>query len=299
LIATDLGLALSMLAGSILAGLLCTGSRGRRLLGLLAGASTLVPPWFASPSIVRGLFCLGAAMAAMRAVDLFRDRRFYPAARRIGHMLSPVDSRLLHDAPSSFDGKAFAVALAWLAASGAGLWIASLAGRVAVPADWIVRWLGGLLWVYGFVAALWAGLGGFYRLVGFTTPALHRNPIASRSVRELWGERWSLSVGRWLDANLFKPFARWGHPRVGLVAAFFASAALHAYAVLCGIGTAMALVMLAYFLVQGLLVLLERLLGVQRWSHAAAHAWLLSVMILTSPLFVEPALQTLGVASGR
>ena len=83
------------------------------------------------------------------------------------------------------------------------------------------------------------------------------------------------------------------------MAAFFASAALHAYAVLCGIGTAMALVMLAYFLVQGLLVLLERLLGVQRWSHAAAHAWLLSVMILTSPLFVEPALQTLGVASGR
>ena len=40
-------------------------------------------------------------------------------------------------------------------------------------------------------------------------------------------------------------------------------------------------------------------LGAPPEVRGAAHAWLLTVMILTSPLFVEPALQTIGIAPGR
>jgi hypothetical protein len=239
-------------------------------------------------------------MAVMRAVDLFRDRRSHPVAQRIWHMFSPADSRLLHHAPRSFDGRALGAAIAWLATSLVGLGGACLAAQAPSPASWLLRWMGGLLCAYGFVEALWSGTTGLYRLAGFTTPVLHDNPVASRSVRQLWGERWSRPVNIWIHANVFKPCVRRGFPRAGLVAGFLTSAVLHAYAIFVGIGAGMALVMLAYFFVQGLLVLLERPLGVQRWSGVAAHAWVLTVMVLTSPLFVEPFLQCVGIPpSGR
>ena len=258
-------------------------------------ASMLIPPWFAGPSLVRGLLCLGSAMGVMRAVDLYRDCHPQPATRRIWHMFSAADSRLLHRAPASFEGRTLGITVAWLAASAAGLWLANAAGQLATPWSWILRWFGGLVCVYSFVETLWSGATAAYRLAGFTTPVLHDNPIASRSVRELWGERWSRPVNIWIHANVFKPCVRRGFPRVGLVAGFFASAALHAYAILVGGGTLMALMMLAYFLVQGLLVLVERLLGVQRWTPVAAHAWVLGVMLPTSPLFVEPFLRCVGI----
>ena len=296
LIVDDIAALGALVAAGLLAGLLCTGSKRRRLLGLLVAASTLIPPWFAGPSLIRGLLCLGSAMGVMRAVDLYRDRRPQPAARRIWHMFSAADSRLLHVAPSLVDGRTLGVAALWVAASAAGLWIASTAGNLAAPWSWALRWFGGLLCVYAFVEGLWSGAAGAYRLAGFTTPVLHDNPIASRSVRELWGERWSRPVNIWIHANVFKPCVRRGFPRTGLVAGFFASAALHAYAILVGGGALMALTMLAYFLVQGLLVLIEGILGVRRWKPVAAHAWVLGVMLPTSPLFVEPFLRCVGIS---
>ncbi len=298
-IVDDIVATAAIVAAAMTAGVLCSGSTPRRLGGLAAALMTLVPPWFAAPSVVRGLLCLGAAMAIMRAVDLFRDRRLMPLARRVWHMFSAADSRLLHHAPSSFDGRSLGAALAWLIASAVGLWLASVAGHLPSsagrPAVLGLRWFGGLLCVYAFVEMLWSGATGAYRLLGFTAPVLHAHPIVSRSVRELWGERWSRPVNLWLHANVFKPCARRGHARVGLVASFLTSAALHAYAILVGIGGLMALTMLAYFFVQGLLVLLERILGVSRWRAPAAHVWVVGVMFLTSPLFVEPFLRCVGI----
>jgi hypothetical protein len=46
-------------------------------------------------------------------------------------------------------------------------------------------------------------------------------------------------------------------------------------------------------LVQGLFALIEIPLGVKRWSPAAAHAWVIVLMVTTSPLFCEPFLHVL------
>ena len=216
------------------------------------------------------------------------------------HVVSPVDSRRLQRAPPAFDRPLLrpGPGLAWwLALRGPG-W-ARARGCETLPslAGWVVRWIGGLVAIYAFVEALWRTVQSYYALAGFATPVLHDHPTLSRSVRELWGERWARPVSAWLHANVLKPLARRGLPRVGLGAAFLGSAVLHAYAVLACAGWIMALSMLAYFLVQGFLVILERILGVQRWSVPAAHAWVLGVMILTSPLFIEPFLRTVGIAA--
>jgi hypothetical protein len=271
---------------------------GRRLVALLVGSTALLPAWFSEPRILRAFFCLAGALVVLRVVDLFRDHRPYSAARRIWHVASPVDSRSLRRVPRAFDGRAFGRAAASSAAIAGGLWLAFEAARLPSPAHWVVRWTGGLVSIYALVELIWSGLRTIYGLAGFATPLLHDHPALSRSVRELWGERWARPVSAWLHANVLKPLARRGLPRVGLAASFLGSAVLHAYAILACAGPIMALSMLVYFLVQALLVLVERVIGVQRWSRAFAHVWVFSVMILTSPLFIEPFLRTVGFMPG-
>jgi hypothetical protein len=299
LLVKDLLVALSLATIGVLAAALCTGSTWRRLLGVAVGCSALLPAWFAEPRTSRALFCLAGALVVLRVVDLSRDHRPYSAARRVWHVASPVDSRRLRRVPRAFDGRAFGRTAASSAAIVAGLWLAFAAARLPSPADWVVRWTGGLVSVYALVETIWSGLRGLYGLAGFATPLLHDHPVLSRSVRELWGDRWARPVSAWLHANILKPLTRRGLPRIGLAASFLGSAVLHAYAILACAGPLMALSMLAYFLVQALLVLLERILGVQRWSGAAAHAWVIGVMILTSPLFIEPYLQTIPIGPSR
>jgi membrane bound O-acyltransferase family protein len=291
---SDLLVAASLVTLGLVAAALCAGTPGRRLFGLLLGFMALVPPWFAEPRTIRAFFCLVGAMVLFRVMDLFRDHRPRSAARRIWHVVSPVDSRRLQHAPHRFDARSIGGAIAWGAVMAGGLWIAFSGARLPSPASWVVRWAGGLVAAYALVETIWGSVRGLYALAGLATPVLHDHPALSRSVRELWGERWARPVSALLQANILKPLARRGLPRVGLAAAFLGSAALHAYAILACAGPIMALSMLAYFLVQGLLVLLERPLGVSRWSPPAAHAWVIGVMILPSPLFTEPFLRAVG-----
>ena len=83
--------------------------------------------------------------------------------------------------------------------------------------------------------------------------------------------------------------------RLGLVAAFTVSALLHAYLVVVSVDIEMALVMFAYFMLQALFVLFEMKTRMQTRPALVRRAWTLSVMIATSPMFVEPALQAIGV----
>jgi D-alanyl-lipoteichoic acid acyltransferase DltB (MBOAT superfamily) len=114
-------------------------------------------------------------------------------------------------------------------------------------------------------------------------------------VQEFWGERWNRTVSLWLAETFFRPLARRRHPVLGGAAAFLASAVLHAYIAWVAVSWAMALVMLAYFLAQAVVIGLERVLGVRSWSAAAGHAWAIAWLVGLSPLFLEPALCAFGV----
>ena len=124
---------------------------------------------------------------------------------------------------------------------------------------------------------------------------LGRNGVRARTVAEFWGKRWNRAVGEWLGEFVFAPLARCGHPALGLMSAFVASALVHAWLAAVALGELRAaLSIAAYFVVQGGAVLVERRLGVRAWPPAVARAWTALVVAGPSPLGVGPFLRTLG-----
>jgi hypothetical protein len=288
-----------LVLGAVLAALLIA-RRGelRRSLGVAVGLGGLLSP-FAVPvslPIVRATAAIVAGVALGRVIDLFRLREDWPPFRRVLHVLSVVDSRVLRHEQPRLDWRALVRALPWGAATVVGFYVARDAAHGASHIlAWPLRLGGGLVVAYAISDAAYAVLGTTYRAAGFEPPVLHRTPMAAASIQEFWGERWNRTVSSWLAANCFRPLARRGLPRLGLVAAFAASAALHGYVALVALGVPMALLAVGYFLVQGVLVILETAIGVRRWSRVAGHAWTLVTMTLSSPLFVEPLLRVLRI----
>jgi hypothetical protein len=91
-----------------------------------------------------------------------------------------------------------------------------------------------------------------------------------------------------------RPVARIGQPRLGLAAAFGFSAAFHMWLSWVPLDAPMALSMGAFFLAQGVAVVIERSFsGFRRLPELVRRAWTLAWVLLPSPLFVEPFLRIL------
>jgi hypothetical protein len=275
--------------------LLTTGSRARRAVGVVVALSGLAAPWLvpAPHSLVRALLALSTGVGAMRTSDLVSGT--WAVAARVVHVLSPVDTRKLLRARPSLDLPSVVKAVLWGGLSYVFLWFTVSTGlHTAGFLHWATRWGGGLAFVYAVIESAYCMLFAIYRAVGFATPPLHCSPALSRSVQELWGQRWAKLVSTWLRETIFRPMARRRRAALGVFLAFLLSALFHAYAALVALGWGMALLVLAYFLVQGAVVLLETWVNVTRWRAPAAHGWTVAWMVATSPLFVEPALRAMG-----
>ena len=157
--------------------------------------------------------------------------------------------------------------------------------------SWCVREACAIALVYSISEVAYASLTLIYRAIGLDPPVFHRNPALSRSVREFWGRRWNRIVGAWLDSKLHRPWARKRKLGIGMALAFFVSALVHVYVTHPALGIGWALVVGAFFLVQGLLALLEGPLGVARWPRLYAHAWTVTVMVTTAPMICEAFLR--------
>jgi len=263
--------------------------RAKPVALVLCAASFLGAPWLAGPiPLLRATSALLGWVSMFRIVDLVRFRQPWSASRRLLHVASLVDSRTLHRAPPRIDLLAVGRALLWAALAVAGLYVA----RSPQP---LARWGSGLVLAYAGVEAIYAVVFAAYRAIGFVTPRLHVWPVASLSIAELWGARWARPVSTWLRETCFRPLARRGHPALGVVLGFVVSAVGHAYPALVAVGPQMAAMMFAFFFTQGIFVILEARLGAARWPRAARRAWTVTIMLASSPLFVEPALRTLGV----
>ncbi len=270
----------------------CTsGSRARRRVGVALGIAALLPPWLlpSQPALLRAICALVAFINVMRVVDLAEVD--WPFGRRVLHVISVVDSRRLVRRAPRFEGRAALALLGWAALIAMAL--------EAVTHTPHVRWGLGVIAVYAAVAGLYRFIFVFYSALGVGTPPLHIAPARSRTVQELWGERWARPISDWLAATFFRPLARRRHPLVGVFLAFFVSAAFHAYAIWVGLGffagAAMAAWTFAYFVAQALVMLAEQALGARKWPSAAGHAWTVMWMLALSPMFVEPVLRVLGL----
>lgn len=284
------------LALAALAGILAAGGASRRTLAIAVSSSVILMPWMAETRLVRAFLAVYSLVSLGRVIDLVRMRTSYAWPRRVIHALSLFDSRKATPAPPTLPRFAVTSVLLYAPLTLLGLYVViRVAPTMSEKLRFIVRSAGGLVFMYCLTETLYAVVWGGMRAIGFAFPPLHVSPILSRSVQEFWGERWNRTVNDWLRTNCFLPLARRRRPVLGVAAAFVSSAALHAYMTIVPLGLEMAGWMTAYFLLQPLLMGIERLLGVARWSAPAAHLWTVIVMVLPSPLFVEPLLQIFSI----
>jgi D-alanyl-lipoteichoic acid acyltransferase DltB (MBOAT superfamily) len=147
----------------------------------------------------------------------------------------------------------------------------------------------------GAMDALAVANRALLRAVGIESLAVQDAPWRSRTVAELWNRRWNRAVGAWLRRFCYAPLARRGHVGLGMLAAFAASAWIHFWPVLVAVGLVPALAMAGFFFAQALLIVIETKLAVARWPAWAGHAWTVTAMLATSPLFCVPMLLVLGL----
>jgi hypothetical protein len=135
-------------------------------------------------------------------------------------------------------------------------------------------------------------------LMGLTTPALMLSPYLSISVNEFWNTRWNPAASVLFRSLCFKPLARHG-VTVAMFAAFVASGVAHALLVFMAIGDwSYSLANGAFFCVQPVFIMIERRMKIKMWPPAARRVWTISVLAVTSPLFVAPVLQVVGQGWG-
>jgi Membrane bound O-acyl transferase family len=278
----------------VVASQLATGTRLRRAVAATVGLSSLVAPYLLPPDWLgaRGTAAMMSFIATLRIFDLVRRQEPTTPLRRLAHAFSLADSFRLRRVPRTFHVRsAVKIAVFGALAIGARAIAYDLAPQYADSiAHYPVRWLGGLGYAYAGTEVAYAIAYLIYRALGFDPQRLHHHPALSRSIREFWGLRWNRIVGAWLDASFFRPFARRGKPVTGMMLAFVFSACAHIYIALPGLGWRWALIVGLYFVIQGLFALLEGPLKVARWPRLFAHAWTITIMVVTSPLMCEPFL---------
>ncbi len=157
---------------------------------------------------------------------------------------------------------------------------------------WLARWLAGGIALLAFAEMTTASHYFLTALIGLKAPALMRSPHRSASLGEFWADRWNPAASALVFGKyFFAPLARRG-VMLALFAAFLASAVAHVLLLYMATKTwSLSLMWGAFFLVQPLLITLERRLKVRRWWPAAGWAWTMTALAITCPLLVEPLLQ--------
>ena len=264
----------------------------------LGGAAVVSPLWLPRDwAIVRTIFAFAFGAGFYRIIAVVRrpDGRTM-ASRALSVILPVVDARRLLRVPRTFRIGSVAIAaveavIAWLLFERVAAWppTAPYAGVASV-----MRVLVGGASMYMIVQSCARSLEALLAALGIDAGNFHDAPIFARSVSEFWGKRWNRAVSLWLSDNAFRPIASRAGVAAGVMAAFVASALLHFVPIWVANGFHNAWVMATFFLLHGVIVLVESKLHVSRWPRAFGHVWTLAIFAATAPIFVEPMLEALG-----
>ncbi|HEV2608615.1 MAG TPA: MBOAT family protein [Xanthomonadaceae bacterium] len=271
---------------------LSASRRGARA-GLALTALLLLLPAFVigPPFILLTVLTVGVGWCAIRTADFAIDGPLDGFRARFVHLVAVVDTRLIERCPRRLDGRSLVRLLVGIAVAIAAIWLIGKAGSLDGWRHYALRWFAG-----GFVLApaAFAAVDALLALIGTAfgraLPTLSDAPLLSRSVSEFWAKRWNRVVSKILHDRFYKPFAKYG-TTVALLAAFAASAALHAWLIGILMGATCAASWAAFFLAQPLLILVERRLRVRHWRPLLGWLWTMSALGLLSPLFTEPLLR--------
>ncbi len=284
-----IAIALLLCEPFLLALLLGTSSTAKRLTPLVALVA-LPLPWFMPEDWIlpRALAALAATLYFIRAIELSRRSDDITFTKRLWCLTSTFDALGSRNAQPTISVKGIIAVVPWLLLSIIAWWTFTQTTHIAL------RWALGLVGFFSSVEAATRITEIAYRAAGISIPQIQMQPILSRSVSEFWGRRWNRPISSWLRTFCYLPFARRGRPRVGLASAFLASAAIHCYFIWTACGLRAGIIMASFFLLQIPLVLMERSFTIRRWPSSFARAWTICVLVLVSPLFIEPILRLLS-----
>lgn len=285
--------ALGLLVAFICLGAWSVGYRTAwaRIVTMVCAVGAIITPAFVpGPPLLRFGVATAGTLAAFRSLDLTRDRRHWPLHKRLWLATSMLDIRRLRPTPARLSARGLALTLVFAALAAGGY---ALAFRIAPTTEMpqLVRWLGGVLFIYGVADTFNHGATTLFCAFGQRPPRLHHAPVLALSVGAFWSRHYNLSVSAWLGRHFHRPWARRGRPRLGLALAFIVSAAFHAWLAFVPLDATMAALMGVFFLVQAVAIFLEQRLGQAHWPRAARHIWTATWMLGSAPLFVEPFLR--------
>jgi hypothetical protein len=267
-----------------------TGHRSTILAGMLIAATFLAAPLsIDAPGLPRLLLACFLAVPLFRAIDLMFDQRSYSFTERLAHLSGVCDSRYAARQAHRFDAAAlgtFTVATLVLAAAVAAIRMTPSSGV------WLVaRWASGGIALLAFAEMATASQNLFNALFGTSTQPFMNSPYRSTSVSEFWTRRWNVPASEGLYLYCFAPLAR-KNAKVALVATFALSALGHTMlAKLALDNTILALACGLFFLLQPILIVVERRFRIRRWPTNARIAWTIAAMAVTSPLIIETLLR--------
>ncbi|RFZ84752.1 hypothetical protein DYU05_03865 [Mucilaginibacter terrenus] len=141
---------------------------------------------------------------------------------------------------------------------------------------------------FGFLAIS----AGMWRFSGVNTYLLFRHPARALSLTELWSKRWNIAFSEMTSVAVFRPLRKRMGPAAALLIAFVFSGLLHELALSVPVNAGYGLPTL-YFLLQGLLVLVEKLLMSKNIfflkNNLVGRVWVFFWLVLPMPLLFHPA----------
>lgn len=264
-----------------------------RLGVIISGLFCALPVFLRAAPFRRALLMIITALPFVMATTSLFAPPHAGFRGRLGYFFSWMGTRGIERRKYGFDFASFLHLIAATMVLAIGT-----AGVLAVPAAglWLLmRWLAGGIAVMAFAEMITASHDFLTALMGINAPALMRSPFLSTSIAEFWTRRWNAAVSQVGFRSLFfAPLARHG-VLLALWVTFLASAVAHFLLAYMAMGRwEISIACGVFFFVQPLLIMGERTMGVRRWPQAAARTWTLTALGVTSPLFVEPALQVMA-----
>ena len=268
----------------------------RRIASLLAVIAALMFPLYVSLGpLPRAMLAALGMLAVVKVLQVAQAPEQWPANSRFWQGLAPFDIATTRRVEPVLDRK-----LLRSTTLNAGLALLALLGLLLLPRSLptelvLLRLLLGAGLAYTAMEAVTEGLRLLHLLAGVAVPPLQSTPILSQSIREFWSQRWNRPVSGWLNEFVFRPVARRQGSILGVLATFAVSGLLHAWMFYVSVGLLAALMAEAFFVFNAVFVLVESAIGIRALAPTWQRTWTLGLLLLSSPLFVEPMLQVLGL----
>jgi hypothetical protein len=286
------------------------GERGRRTLSalILGRAILLAVTWSAplftvSPGPAKLTVGLLVGFAGIRMVALgerWRRPEDVPSSGRIVMAMISLDELFarVHGARPPSRSASLATTIAGLGG------VAGCIGLVLMGTRWQLWRASRLADDLLVLVEVAIGAAGVHRLIvgaagllGRNVAGLQDHPLRSASLAEFWGRRWNRLVQLNLHRGFFRPRSRAHNPRRGILAAFTASAVMHAIAVADVAHPREtwlpALAVMSFFWLHAAAILMERWLNAHRapprpLPRLVARVRTVVLFALLSPLLLDP-----------